>query len=260
MNDTSDNVSTTQISLCGFNREILNELISNALCLPRRKTKSLAESILSKTKGIPLYVVEFLDALWTEKLLVQSEGQWEWDCDVIDLKAINRGVAVLLADQLKDLQADMQHGLQILACFGFCHVDIEVLEAVNAMSALQFAKKEGFVDSAGTEYTFAHSIIQQAAYDMISYPDRKELLERLVACLVPRCMQKGSSDHVLFVTIGLINKIGNDFSPPQSKLYAKLNLRAGEISMNSSDFVAAIKYFTSGISLSDQVYGKMIMN
>jgi len=249
INDTSVNVNITQISFRGFNREIVNEMISNALCLPRRKTKSLAESILSKTKGIPLYVVEFLDALWTEKLLVQSEGQWEWDCDVIDLKAINRGVALLLADQLKDLQADIQHGLQILACFGFCHVDIEVLEAVNAMSALQFAKKEGFVDSAGTQYTFAHSIIQQAAYDMISSPERKELLERLVTCLVPQCMQKGSSDHVLFVAIGLINKIGSDFPPPQSKLYAKLNLRAGEISMNSSDFVAAIKYFTSGISL-----------
>ena len=97
------------------------------------------------------------------------------------------------------------------------------------MSALKFAKKEGFVDSAGTEYTFAHSIIQQAAYDMNSSPEKKELLERLVACLVPLCMQQGSSDHVLFVTIGLINKIGSDFPPPQSKLYAKLNLRAGEI-------------------------------
>ena len=249
MNDTSDNINTTQISLRGFNREILNEMVADALCLPRRKTISLAESVLSKTKGIPLYVVEFLDALWTEKFLVQSEGQWQWDCDVIDLKAINSGVAVLLADQLKDLQADTLHGLQILACFGFCHVELEVLEAVNARSALQFAKKGGFVDSAGSEYTFAHSIIQQAAYDTISSPDRKELLERLVACLVPLCMQNGSSEHVLFATIDLINKVGSDFPPPQSKLYAKLNLRAGETSLNSSKFEAAVKCFTSGISL-----------
>ena len=48
-----DTVNTTQISLQGFQLESLNEMVSEALCLPQRKTKSLSKIIHLKTQGFP---------------------------------------------------------------------------------------------------------------------------------------------------------------------------------------------------------------
>lgn len=46
------------ITLDGFDVRSLNELMSEVLCLPCRKTRSLSEAIHDKTLGMPLFVVE----------------------------------------------------------------------------------------------------------------------------------------------------------------------------------------------------------
>jgi ATP-dependent RNA helicase DDX31/DBP7 len=46
------------ISLEGFDVQSLNEMMSEALCLPRRKTLPLSGIIHEKTQGMPLFVVE----------------------------------------------------------------------------------------------------------------------------------------------------------------------------------------------------------
>ncbi|KAL7541601.1 hypothetical protein ACHAXR_011054 [Thalassiosira sp. AJA248-18] len=258
--EACDTINMTQISLHGFQMESLNEMVSEALCLPRRKTKSLSQIIHLKTQGFPLFVVEFLDALWTEKLLIHNQADgWEWDVDAIDLKGISKSVAELLTCKLKMLRHDVLSGIQVLSCFR-SHVDFDILEAVQnydgrssttMIPALHTAQEEGLVEKAGPTYTFAHDLIQQAAFELIPSTDRVPLLQKLVSCLIPCCMQEGGSGTFLFVTVDLINKIGSDAvsnNPTQSQLFARLNLEAGKKSIAMSDFSSAVKHFNSGIS------------
>ena len=46
------------VTLDGFDAASLNELLSEVLCLPYRRTRLLSEVIHDKTLGMPLFVVE----------------------------------------------------------------------------------------------------------------------------------------------------------------------------------------------------------
>jgi ATP-dependent RNA helicase DDX31/DBP7 len=56
--DTTNSIQMSRISLKGFEVKSLNEMMSEVLCLPRRKTRSLSQVIEEKTQGMPLFVVE----------------------------------------------------------------------------------------------------------------------------------------------------------------------------------------------------------
>lgn len=253
-------INTTQVPLHGFQLESLNEMVSEALCLPRRNTRSLSQIIHLKTQGFPLFVAEFLDALLTEKMLILDPADgWDWDVDVIDLKGISKNVAELLTCKLKRLPKDVLSGIQVLSCFG-SHVDSEVLEAVKnydgnlgdtMMPALYTAQKEGLVEKAGPTFTFSHNSIQHAAFDLIPTQDRIPLLQKLVSCIIPCRMQERESDNFLFVAVDLINRIGRKGvtnNADQCQLFARLNLEAGEKSMAGTDFSSAGEQFRAGIS------------
>ena len=250
----------TKISLHGFQLESLNDMVSEALCLPRRKTRSLSQIVYKKTQGFPLFIVEFLDSLLTEKLLNHNLiTGWEWDVDAIDLKEISEGVAQLLSCKLERLPHDILSGLKVLSCFG-SHVDFNVLDVVKnydaiagprMIPALYAARKEGLIDIAGPTFTFSHNLIQQAAFDLIPTTDRIPLLQKLASCLITQCMDVRGSDSFLFVAVDLVNRIGRDAvsnNPGQSRLFAELNLKAGKKSMAVTDFASARTYLNSGIS------------
>lgn len=253
----SDSVNSTQIDLCGFELESLNEMVSEALCLPRRKTRSLAEVVHQKTLGIPLFVVEFLDALLTEKLLVhKSATGWGWDVDSIDLKKISSGVAALLACKLDRLPDEVLSAVKILSVLG-SHIDRRVLEVVKTHDAsdgstlipsLYTAQREGLLDIAGPTFTFMHETIKQAAFNLIDVADRIPIMLRIVACLLPHCKQDEEVDAYLFTTVDIINIIGSQAVSKnlgQSRVFAQLNLIAGR---KSTNFRTALDYFEAGIS------------
>ena len=255
--EASDSVNTTQIVLRGFELESLNEMVSEALCLPRRKTRSLAEVVHQKTLGVPLFVVEFLDALLTEKLLVHNSATgWGWDVDSIDLKKISSGVAELLACKLEQLPNEVLSAVKILSVLG-THVDRGVLEVVKSydgsdgstlIHSLYAAQREGLLDIAGPTFTFMHDTIQRAAFNLILVADRIPIMLRIVACLLPHCKQDEQADCYLFTTVDIINKIGGQAVSKnigQSRVFAQLNLDAGK---KSTHFSTALDYFEAGIS------------
>lgn len=255
-----DVVNTTYIALRGFQLEQLNEMVSEALCLPRRKTRSLAEVVHQKTLGMPLFVVEFLDALLTEKLLVHNSATgWGWDVDSIDLKTISRGVAELLSPKLQKLPNEVLSAVKILSVLG-SHVDRGVLEVVKTydgsdgstlIPSLYAAQREGLLDIAGPTFTFMHDAIKRDAFNLIQVTDRIPIMLRIVACLLPHCKQDEHSDFFLFTTVDIINKIGFQAisqNPGQSRAFAQLNLDAGRKAMSESNFRSALEYFNNGIS------------
>lgn len=63
------NVTLTEIPLNGLSCDNVNEMISEALCYPRRLTLPLAKLIHEKSTGNPLFVKEFLSEMAVENML-----------------------------------------------------------------------------------------------------------------------------------------------------------------------------------------------
>jgi len=77
-------LSLTEISLGRLSLDTLNLMLSETLCVPKRRTRELSDLVIQKTDGQPLHVVEFIRTLATDRLLTYSfERGWEWDADSI---------------------------------------------------------------------------------------------------------------------------------------------------------------------------------
>ncbi|KAL3802001.1 hypothetical protein HJC23_010345 [Cyclotella cryptica] len=259
--ETTKSTHVSRVSLNGFDIESLNEMMSEVLCLPSRKTRSLSQLIQEKTQGMPLFVVEFVDSLLAEELLTQrcTHG-WEWDVDAIHRKPIAKGVAELLSRKLERLPLSVSKGLQTLSCFA-PRVDLRVIDAVEKYDpsdnmhlnlAIDLAKREYLVDVSGSTFSFSHELIQKAALDLIPMMDRIPMLLKLVACLVTKCSSDTTdTDVFLFATVDLMNSIDRDFAsnnPQHSQLFAEYNLKAGKRLIELANFTFASKYLQTGIS------------
>lgn len=167
-------VEVTNIDVYGFVIEELNRILSECLCLPRRRTKPLTEIILQKTDGIVIHVIEFVGRLVADRLLTHSLVRgWEWDCDVIDSYPISDSVAELFIIKLKSLPKDVLAGLLVCSIFGNCiqqgildliH-DYDGDKSADLNSGLTAALDLGIVEetraTSDQVFKFAHDIIAQ---------------------------------------------------------------------------------------------------
>eukprot|EP00984_Skeletonema_dohrnii_P028480 scaffold18486_cov59-Skeletonema_dohrnii-CCMP3373.AAC.1 len=74
----SSHVPTNKVSLTGLDRDDLNTMISDALCLYPRICNSLSEVVMQKTKGNPFFVLEFIKSLKDRDLLKYNFHQKRW--------------------------------------------------------------------------------------------------------------------------------------------------------------------------------------
>jgi hypothetical protein len=165
-------VQVTDIGVRGFDLDTMNGIVSRSLCLPRRRTKPLAEIILQKTDGIVIHIIEFIGRLTMERILCHSFVKgWEWDNETIEACPISDSVAELFTYKLKSLPAADVLGLQICSIFGIGieQRTISLLkgydgdDSVDIGAALQAAIEEGLVEAHGSSkvYKFAHDMIAE---------------------------------------------------------------------------------------------------
>ena len=260
---SDSSINFTNISLPGFTVSTLNDVLSDCLCLPVRRVRSLSEVVIQKTDGHPLHVHEFIQTLTIDNFLTYSFIRgWEWDADSIEMLPITDSVAEMYAFKIRKLPNDALVGMQILSCFG-SQVDQHVLSfvtnydgrnSVDMNAALQVAMSEGLVERAANIYRFTHDLIQKETLESICREDLITLLRKLVAALIKEASAGGTLGSVLFVAVDLINRLGSDatYCLKERALFAELNLRAGSKALAVPDFARAAKYAENGISfLSD---------
>ncbi|KAL3802092.1 hypothetical protein HJC23_010848, partial [Cyclotella cryptica] len=255
-------VEITTIAVCGFDQDTLNQIVSQSLCLPLRRTKPLSNIILQKTDGIVIHIIEFIGRLTMDRILCHSFVKgWEWDSEVIEGCPISDSVAELFAFKLKKLPPDSLFGLQVCSIFG-TYIDQRLINfvkdfdgenSVNINDGLKVALDMGLVEMAGNMnvFKFAHDIIAQAAFDLIQEEERPYLLQKLAAALIRNATAANELDSVIFVAVDLINRISNEVitDPNERVLYASMNEKAGKKALAVPDFCSAVKYSESGLSL-----------
>ncbi|KAL7471269.1 hypothetical protein ACHAXS_011577 [Conticribra weissflogii] len=255
-------IAFNEISLGGLSREGVNTLISDCLSLPRRLTRDLAESVYDKTTGNPFFIKAFIHDLMAEKLLCfnLSSRQWEWDEEAIANRTISDGVAELLARRLHRLPKQVLSSLRLMSCFG-SRVTFDVLSRVkhscgieDIIASLDEATNEGLVKKMRKSFVFVHDIILESIRNGIKFDDQISMSKKLINDLLAALDGQNDKDPTIFIIVDLINRVGRKgtTSVQKREQFAKLYLKAAELSINTPDFASAAMYIDSGISyLSD---------
>eukprot|EP00804_Cyclotella_cryptica_P027830 CCRYP_009244-RA/>CCRYP_009244-RA protein AED:0.13 eAED:0.13 QI:0/0.87/0.66/1/0.25/0.22/9/246/899 len=259
LKQTDNNAVTIKIG--PIEKECVNTLVAEALCLPPNLCRPLSNAIHTKTSGIIMFILRFLKSLNDEGLLwfSLSSRRWEFDLKKIRVKEISADVVQHMTLNMTRLDKNMQMGLKTAACLG-SNFDAEIL---------QKAKKEGDFDmdkflekciedgyligiDGSKQFAWAHDQVQQAAYELIPI-EKRELFHLLLGS---RLLMKSSSSEtskMLFFVVDNMNRgVKLLENRAQKQELAFLNLRAGERALSSAAFHTASRYLITGLSLLEQ--------
>eukprot|EP00581_Thalassiosira_minuscula_P001914 CAMPEP_0183748936 /NCGR_PEP_ID=MMETSP0737-20130205/68026_1 /TAXON_ID=385413 /ORGANISM="Thalassiosira miniscula, Strain CCMP1093" /LENGTH=1365 /DNA_ID=CAMNT_0025984679 /DNA_START=116 /DNA_END=4210 /DNA_ORIENTATION=+ len=252
-----ENLNVTQLFVGELQDHDLNKMLSYMFCLPMRYTRELAYLVHAKTRGHPLYTVEFLRSIIQKDLMLFSvkERRWLWD-DSLDLQMISEGVVALLTRKLRQLPHNVIETLKIASCFGQMNAStIHILDqghfVTDMQKSLEVALNEGILEKAGPIFAFSHDMLQESTYNLIAVDERTSLHKKIGICLAHL---QGIYDNAELSALAVdqINKCKNAdgvLNPVEQVLFARLNLAAGKHATAASSYEQAYGYFEAGISL-----------
>eukprot|EP00804_Cyclotella_cryptica_P013312 CCRYP_019809-RB/>CCRYP_019809-RB protein AED:0.02 eAED:0.02 QI:131/1/1/1/1/0.66/3/1425/983 len=262
--NSTGTVEVHSIQLREITKEACNSMISCALRLPVRLTRSLADIVHAKALGNVFYVKMFLESLVINKTLWYSltDKRWMWNLESVRATPIAENVAQLMKRNLQTLPEATLWALKLLSCFGSKADEPTLLlltDHVDIINALVDAIDRNIVEKQGKFYKFAHDILEQSAYDMMSRQEQSNSHLLIGSELIKNAVESNWS-HVrplTFVAIDQINraKVLGNTQLSYSVQYATLNLKAAQKSMSVSDFASALSYAEHGISfLADHLW------
>ncbi|KAL7553384.1 hypothetical protein ACHAWF_016673, partial [Thalassiosira exigua] len=239
-------VRISHLHLDGMELGDVNHIVSDALGIVPRITRPLAQLVLQKTKGNPLFILECVRSLADRGLLRYGlrERRWMWDADGITTEEVAENVSSLLSTKMVDLAEDARMALKIASCFGNSvgWVIVEILMSnprfPNLRRELDNAVKEGFVirDDKGEAFRFSHDKVQEAAYSLIPEEDKSQLHHQIGIHLYENAIPE-QFDSLIFVIVNQINR--GDIPDDMRVRIADLNHRAASKAMASTNIVAA---------------------
>jgi predicted ATPase len=205
--DKAAECSVTTIKLGNMTVDGINHLLSDTFHHSPRITRPLASVLLNKTRGNCLSLLQMLVSLKDQGLVYVdiSKPCWSWNIKkIVDLE-ISHDVMILLVEEMRRLPSQLQLGLQIASCLGFCikssTIDILSMEfCINLPDLLRQVSEKGFLkhDSSNSSFSFVHDKIQQAAKELMSEHQRLELHMQLGLVICYSTLEIESQDDELF--------------------------------------------------------------
>ncbi|MFY9607735.1 MAG: sigma 54-interacting transcriptional regulator [Blastocatellia bacterium] len=273
----AEGVLLHQMSLRPLEPADLMSLITDTLHCDPAEGEPLAHLVSQKTGGNPFFVIQFLKALWREKLIAfdYDKGHWAFQMDAIAAAGITDNVVDLMTRKIQRLSPKAQNALMLGACIGN-QFDLNTLSIVSQQSADEAAAdrkeaiQEGLVlpiggsglriaDSSSStpqseivnsqSYSFLHDRVQQAAYALIPTEGKQMVHLNLGRLLLERA-ELANSDEKLFDVAHHLN-IGRDLIADEAERLglARINLSAGQKAKSSTAYEAALDYLKAGLSL-----------
>ncbi|HRI68320.1 MAG TPA: serine/threonine-protein kinase PknK, partial [Polyangium sp.] len=226
--------------------------------------RPLADLVLRKTEGNPLFAGELLKTIYDDGLIAldRAQGRWVWDIAAIEQRGITNNIVDIVIGKMRRLPEQTQRILQIAACIGNSF-DLETLSIIeettrtNVTDYLEPAVAEGFVlvrshssarsvatieaNSSG-HYNFVHDRIQQAAYALIDAHQRKAVHLRIGRLLFANMSDEGRAERI-FDLVDQMNS-GRDLLAEENERIdlVRLNLDAGKRAMAAAAHGAAGAY------------------
>lgn len=265
-------VNIGSVELISLNVEDTAQFVADTLRTDIASATPLADVIWHKTGGNPFFIRQFLQALYTEKLIYFDAESNTFCYNLTDIKdaAITENVAELLTRKIDKLPQTTQDALRLAAAIGSCF-DLETLSVVyghrvaDSARHLERAVVDGLIHpTSGLEsldptqldspliyqnYAFLHDRVQQAAYATIGIEERASLHLTIGRVLLSRVNEDQIASHI-FDIVNHLNQGLELIDDVAEKLQlSTLNMVAGSKARNSTAFVPAVSYFRNAVKL-----------
>ncbi|WP_437589725.1 AAA family ATPase [Sorangium sp. So ce1000] len=260
-----------EIHLGPLAREHVEALLGHAMHAEPERVRPLAELIVRKTEGNPLFVSELLKAVHKEGFIAfdRQRGRWQWDLGRIEAKGVTDGIIDLMIGKIRSLPAATQQALSLGACMG-SEIDVRALSMVAGRSeetlshALFAAALEGLLlpaselevlhDSTNPSllvrhYRFLHDRVQQAAYALVEEAERPAVHLRIGRLLLSKMSGPERAERIFQLATHLNQGRGLVTDPVERLEIARLNLEAGKRAKSSTAYAAAREYLAAGLGL-----------
>jgi predicted ATPase/signal transduction histidine kinase/tRNA A-37 threonylcarbamoyl transferase component Bud32 len=272
-------IRTEHIQLMPLTLEQITQLIADTLHCTLNYAAPLADLVLKKTEGIPLFVREFLTRLYEEGHLRFNtfKRSWQWEVKQILEMGMTDNVVTLTSLRLQKLAPATQEVLKLAAAIGQ-QFDIKTLALLYQQSevvtteAIWEAVEQHLVepqddtyyqlmygnseedndtnlDFVKITYRFVHERIQQAAYSMLT-PEQQTAAHYQLGWQLRENTPPGHLEEYLFDIVNHLNlAIPLIQSLAERNDLARLNLAVGKKAKLASSYEAAWNYFQIGLSL-----------
>lgn len=266
---TEQGAAIRQIMLQPLALPHLQEFVADTLHCDVDAAEPLASLVQAKTAGNPLFVGQFLQALYRQGLAwfgPATEGGapgWRWDIAKIKEADLTDNVVELFVDKLRTLPPPTIAALQTAACLGN-RFGLDSLAAVSeaalpaAYADLLPAIREGLLlpctglqlaDTADATspllhlaFKFLHDRVQQAAYSLIVEARRPAMHLRIGRLLLASVSEAARRER-LFELVDHLNLGRVLIADPAERLaLARLSLEAAGKAKAAAAFAAALRY------------------
>ncbi|MDF1662503.1 MAG: ATP-binding protein, partial [Planctomycetota bacterium] len=265
--------SATFIEIRPLSRADITELLAQTLDVDPTTLHSFAKVLTRKACGNPSFLLQFLRSLESQSLLRfdASSGRWNWDLIEIEQAQVPGEVIEFMANEIQSLPENSLSVLSLAACIGQ-EFDLRRLSAVTKTAGMQIltalweALEGGWILASDNDYKvleerassrslekirfrFLHEDVRAAAYEYIEEEKRAK-----VHLKVARLMSVDFSNQTLHAKINEVllhfNKGSSEITEFDEQLeVAGLNLIAGRRAKHRLDFVNAILFLRSALSL-----------
>ncbi|MES9990824.1 MAG: AAA family ATPase [Candidatus Thiodiazotropha sp.] len=253
-----------------FKVATVNSLIVDALRTDPSTSSPLAQQVLEKTGGNPLFIRQFMQSLYDKNLLHfdTEERRWRWDLDAIRQQPVISSIVDVMANKLDDLPQETRSSLALAACIG-THFRARTLASLANMPEsemvlrLQPAVTAGLLQEietppepgAGSDietgggFEFPHDRICQAAYAL--QPQKQQRLNhlRIGRLLLSQTPEEHLEDWVFEITDQLNQGFQYINNQKEQQRLVTLNLLAGSKAKRAAAYQSAIRYLSMGIGL-----------
>src|SRR5262249_56578708 len=109
-----------EIVLGPLSRDECCRMVADSVGCGTSQVEAVGQLLHESTLGNPFFAIQFLTALWEERLLTfdTTHGAWIWDIDAIHVRGFTDNVVDLMVAKLQRLPAATQEALQLFACVG----------------------------------------------------------------------------------------------------------------------------------------------
>ncbi len=241
-------------------------LIAEALARTPPRSRELAELVVERTAGNPLFVRTFLQSAWEEKLLVAEEPEgeeavelgsgaiaWRWDENGLRCMHASESVGELLARRLRQLAESVRQTLRIAACIGGPFT-LETVAAINQRSPettlhdLQAAVRAGMLLLRRDErWDFVHDRVREAANALLPAQERAAAHLRIGRMLLASTPDDRLSERIFSIVDHL--DTGRSLIRDEGELIelARLAMIAGRRAHDATAYATAVRYYRTGL-------------
>jgi predicted ATPase len=269
--------ATESFELEPLEKDDITELVADTLGASIEDSAPLAGRIHAVAAGNPLFVREFLMALWERGFFIWDEARssWSWDVDALARHLIPDKLADLLTLRLRGLSDDCLDFLDTASCVGG-EFDLQTIAkvhelpqrrvAVGLLPAVQggllvpldqghelfesLASWDLDSQSLGTaRYRFRHDKVRQTVHDRLDDASRVARHLHVGRLLLRHLSEDELSHRLVEVFTHIIYGLDALKDPDERARLANLGLRAGLSAKRALAFDTAERMLRAGLSL-----------